>query len=239
VLFYLAHEHQQDGAPDEARKVYLDLIKGWPLSRYLPTAYVALADMYFDEATRDPAKLALAEKAYKEALRRSPAEHPYVHYKLGFVHWNKGDFAQAMAEMLKAIEASEATAKPPQISPIAREARRDLVPLYAAGSDAAKAYDFFAAHSGDKPGETERLHAALEALVRVYVDTGKLEEAAEVYVDWLSRGAGAKACALVTGIDGVVARAAGSPGVLAKVQRTTQASAPLMKARVECAAAGP
>ena len=137
--------------------------------------------------------------------------------------------------MSRAIEVSEASPKLPIAARISREARRDLIPIYAAGGDPTKAYDFLAAHSGDRPGKTEQLHGMLEALVQAYVDTGKPETAVEIYVDWLSHGAGPKTCAAVKGIDAVIARAASVPGVHAKVQLAASASAPLMKARVECA----
>ena len=93
VLFHLAHEHEQDREPAEARKVYREIIKSWPLSRYLPHAYLAFAEMYFDEGVRDPPKLALAEKAYLEVLRFPPPDNTvagYAHYKLAYVHFNRG-----------------------------------------------------------------------------------------------------------------------------------------------------
>jgi tetratricopeptide (TPR) repeat protein len=233
VLFRLAYEHEQAREMDEARKHYLEIIKRWPASRYAPNAYLGIAEMFFDEAARDPSKLAAAEKAYGEVLRFPPPDNKvagYAQYKLAYVHWNKGNFGRALDEMSKAIEVSEAYPTLPISSKLAREARRDLVPIYAAGGDPAKAYDYLAARSGDKPGETERLHAMLEALAQAYVDTGKPESAVEVDLDWLRRGAGPKACAVVGQIDKLTA---GSSKALLKAS----ASAPLMKARVGCAAA--
>lgn len=231
VLFYLAYEYEQARETAKAQATYRELIKSWPQSRYLPNAFLAFAEAFFEEGARDPSKLALAERAYEQVLRFPPPENQvagYAHYKLAYVYFNKGDTAQALAEMTKAIEVSEQTPRsPPQL---ARQARRDLVPIYAAGGDPARAYDFLASRSGDKPGESDKLHALLAALAQAYADQGKEEAAAEVYADWLSRGAGARTCTVVKEMDALAARAP-------RAQRIAAASAPLMKARVECATA--
>jgi tetratricopeptide (TPR) repeat protein len=240
VLYALAHEHELAHEPDQALQAYREIVKRWPLSRYLPDAYLAFAEAAFEDATSDPGKLALAERAYQEVLRFPLPDNKvagYARYKLAHVHWNRGDSAKALAEMTRVIEISEQHPGLPNAARLAREARRDLIPIYAAGGDPARAYDFLATRSGDKPGESDKLHALLETLAEAYLDVGKLDAAAEVYVDWLSRGAGNKTCAVVKGIDAVLGRAAGKPGTTARIQAILAASAPLMKARVACAAA--
>ena len=50
----------------EARKVYLDLIQKAPASQYVPSAYLAFGELFFQEAQADrPAKWALAEQSYR------------------------------------------------------------------------------------------------------------------------------------------------------------------------------
>ncbi len=157
----------------------------------------------------------------------------YAHYKRAYVHFNRGDTARALDEMTKAIEASDAQTKP-DLSQLAREARRDLVPIYAAAGDPSRAYDFLAARSGDRPGKSERLHAMLDALAKSYVDCGRPDAAMELHLDWLSRGAGPQTCAVVKQIDAVLAHVAAMPQQRARVQWTAAGSAPLMKARLQC-----
>jgi hypothetical protein len=137
--------------------------------------------------------------------------------------------------MVQAIEVAEAN--PNQTAGVAEEARRELVSIYAGGGDPSQAYDLLAAHSGDRPGANERLHGALEALVSAYSRAGKPDEAMELAVDWLSRGAGTKTCAVVKTIDAVLEDAARRGRARARMLSTAAASAPLMKARVECASA--
>jgi tetratricopeptide (TPR) repeat protein len=238
ALFRLAHQHEQAGEPEQARRAYREILKSWPSSRYVPNAYLAFAEALFEEASRDPGKLAQAERAYQEVLRFPPPDNKVAHYaryKLAHVLWSRGDSARAIAEMTRAIAVADQYPTLPNGASLAREARRDLVPIYAAGGDPARAYDFLAARSGDRPGESDKLHALLESLAQAYLDIGKLEAAAEVYVDWVSRGAGAKTCAVVKGVDAILGRAVGNPGATARVQTIVAASAPLMKARVECA----
>jgi tetratricopeptide (TPR) repeat protein len=240
VLFHLAYEHEQAREMDEARRWYREIITAWPQSRYVPNAYLAFAEMFFDQAANDPSKLAEAEKAYQEVLRYPPPDNKvagYAHYKLGFVCWNKGDMARALDQMAKAIEVSTAHPELPMSPKLAKEARRDLVPIYVAAGDPAKAYDFLAAKSGDKPGEREHLYAMLEALAQAYLDAGKPEGAVAVSLAWLGRGAGPKTCAVVKSIDAAIAAPSGNPGQRAKAQLAASASTPLMKARVECATA--
>src|SRR4029078_5376149 len=107
VLYDLAYEHEQDKHLDAARKVYLDLIQGWPQSRFLTNAYLAFGELFFSEAQGDPSKWAFAEKSYKEAAKYPAPENNtlgYARYKLAYVYLNKGDFAQAMSELKKAID---------------------------------------------------------------------------------------------------------------------------------------
>jgi tetratricopeptide (TPR) repeat protein len=239
VLFHLASEHEAAGETAEARRAYHEIIRSWPASRYLPNAYLSFAELFFEEAGRDPAKLAPAEKAYQEVLRFPPPDNKlaaYAHYKLAYVHFNRGDTTRALDEMTKAIEVSEAQ-QSPDLSELARNARRDLVPIYAAGGDPSRAYDFLSARSGDRPGDSERLHVMLDALAQSYLDNDKLDAAMDLHLDWLSRGAGPKTCAVVRQIDAVLARATTTPGQRARVKLTAAASAPLMKARVQCASA--
>jgi tetratricopeptide (TPR) repeat protein len=238
VLYRLAREHEEDGAPDEARRAYREIIKGWPLSRHVPDAYFAFAQAFLEASSRDPSRLAMAEQAYKEVLRFPPADNrlaAHAHYQIAIVHHRRGDPAPAIAHMVQAIEVAEAN--PNQTAGVAEEARRELVSIYAGGGDPGQAYDLLAAHSGDRPGASERLQGALEALVSAYSRAGKPEEAVELAVDWLSRGAGSKTCAVVRTIDAVLEDAARRGRSRAKMLSTAAASAPLMKARVECASA--
>jgi tetratricopeptide (TPR) repeat protein len=236
VLFYLAYELERAKERGEAQKAYWEIIKGWPQSRHLPDAYLGLAEAFFDEGQGDPSKLAAAEQAYQEVLRFPPPGNKlvgYAHYKLGYVRWNRGDAAGALAEMMEVLDYAARYPQLPSAPQLAKSARHDLIPFYATSGDPAKAYDLFAAHSGDRPGERTQLHRMLEEMAEAYSDTGKPDTAVQLCLDWLDRGAGASTCAVVRRIDAIVARAGGAP---ARAHALAAGSATLLKARADCAA---
>src|SRR5262249_10588320 len=107
TLYNLAYEHEQAGQLDLARKAYLELIQIAPTSKYIPNAYLAFGELFFQEAQGDPSKWALAEQSYKEVVKYPAPENKvlgYAHYKLGYVYWNKGDLPLALSEFKRTID---------------------------------------------------------------------------------------------------------------------------------------
>jgi TolA-binding protein len=134
VLYYLAYEHEQAQSYDKAREVYLELIDKAPKSPYIPNAYLAFGELFFQEAQGDPAKWDLAAAAYKEVIKYPPPNNKvygYARYKLGYVHWNKGDYANALNEFKKVIEYGDGFSELPNAKQLAKSARRDCIPVYA------------------------------------------------------------------------------------------------------------
>jgi hypothetical protein len=198
TLYDLAYEHEQAGNAGEARKVYLELIQTAPTSKYVPTAYLAFGELFFGEAQADPSKWALAEQSYKEVLRYpAPANKVlgYASYKLAYVYWNKGDFAQALSALKRTIDVGTQFPALPNGKPLAAAARHDLVPLFALTGDPRKAYDFLHPLSGDASGDTERTFALMGDLGQGYLDVGHFKEGIELYQDLLKRDRGPKSCA--------------------------------------------
>src|SRR5262249_7687152 len=66
VLYYLAYEYEQAQDLNNARKVYYELIQKAPQSKYIPNAYLAFGELFFNEAQGDPSKWDLAAGAYQE-----------------------------------------------------------------------------------------------------------------------------------------------------------------------------
>ena len=50
VLYYLAYEYEQAKDYDHARKVYFELIQNWAKSKYIPNAYLAFGELFFQDA---------------------------------------------------------------------------------------------------------------------------------------------------------------------------------------------
>ena len=134
VDYYLADEQEQGGNLKDARSTYFELIQKAPKSPFIPYAYLAFGELFFQEAQGDPAKWDLAAAAYKEVIKYPPPTNKqfgYARYKLGYVHWNKGEYANALNEFKKVIEYGDQFTDVPNATQLAKAARRDLIPVYA------------------------------------------------------------------------------------------------------------
>lgn len=226
VLYHLAHEHEQANESNDARRVYLQLVKSFPQSTFLPHAYLAFGERLFVDAQSDPSALSLAEMAYIKAAEAPPPGNPvwgYAHYKLAFVHWNRGAMARALAELVQVIEFAAKFPSLPSAEKLGAMARKDLVPVYALGGDPAKAFDFFKPLSDDPAGETGRAMAMSLELGQSYLDTGHYKECVVLDLDLLPRAAGEPACVLLAQLDQAALRAT-------KVE-TAALSAPLSRGK--------
>lgn len=124
VLFYGARSHAEIDEHAEARRAYHALIKDHPRSAHVGDAYLAFADHYFEAGA-----LANAEAFYNKilALPTSPV-HPYARYKLAWVKYNLGAFADAQKGFYQVARA--ARNKPGQKT-LYRAASKDFVRTFA------------------------------------------------------------------------------------------------------------
>jgi TolA-binding protein len=197
ILYYLAYEYEQSKDLERARNVYLELIEKAPNSPYVPNAYLAFGELFFVEAMGDPSKWALAESAYKEVIKYKPPQNKvygYALYKLGYVYWNSGEYAQAIQEYKNVIEYGDKFADMPSAKLIQKSARRDIIPVYAVAGKASKAFNFFRPLSGDSGGSQELTLQMLRDLGISYFDTGHYDEAITLYRDLMARDKGDQFC---------------------------------------------
>jgi TolA-binding protein len=203
ILYYLAYEYEQAGELDDARKVYLELIEKSPKSKYVPNAYLAFGELFFNEAMADPSKWQLAGSAYEKVTEYPPPDNKvygYARYKLAYVYWNSNELQKAIDEFAEVIKYGDKFAKLPNASQLQKAARRDLVPVYAVAGDPKKAYNFFRPLSGDKEGSTEKTLEMLNELGLAYMDTGHYPEGITLYEELISRDKGDRLCAYQTQI---------------------------------------
>jgi len=197
VLYYLAYEYEQGGDLKNARATYFELIQKAPKSAYIPNAYLAFGELFFQEAQGDPSKWELSAAAYKEVIKYPPPNNKvygYARYKLGYVFWNKGEYANALNEFKKVIEYGDTYGDLPNAKQLAKSARRDTIPVYAVSGDPGKAFNFFKPLSGDKGGESAKTIDMMNELGLAYLDTGHYKEGIVLYRDLLSRDGGDKSC---------------------------------------------
>jgi hypothetical protein len=197
VLYYLAYEHEQVPDAKMARKVYFELIEKSPKSPYIPNAYLAFGELFFQEAQGDPQKWVLAQEAYSNVLKYPAPENKqwgYAAYKLGYVFWNTGDYGGALTQFKKVIEWGDKYSTQHNAPQLAKSARRDVIPVYAASGDPGKAYNFFKPLSGDQGGEQTKTVDMMNELGLAYLDSGHYKEGIVLYKDLMGRDPGPKTC---------------------------------------------
>src|SRR5450432_4781351 len=185
VLYYLAYAYEQGGDLKNARATYFELIQKAPKSPYIPNAYLAFGELFFQEAQGDPTKWDLSAAAYKEVIKYPPPTNKvygYARYKLGYVFWNQGQYANALNEFKKVIEYGDTYGELPNAKQLQKAARKDSIPVYAVSGDPSKAFNFFKPISGDKGGQTETV-SMLNDLGLAYLDTGHYKEGIVLYRD--------------------------------------------------------
>lgn len=203
VLYYLAYEYEQAGDLDNARKVYLELIEKAPKSQYVPNAYLAFGELFFNEAMADPSKWALAATAYTKVTEYPAPKNTvygYARYKLAYVHWNSEEYGEAIEQFKEVIDHGNKFPKDNSAKQLQKAARRDLVPVYAVAGDPKKAYNFFKPLSGDAGGEDGKTLDMLNELGLAYMDTGHYPEGIMLYEDLMSRDKGDRHCGYQTQI---------------------------------------
>lgn len=197
VLYYLAYEYEQGNNLSQAQKVYYELIQKWPQSKYIPNAYLAFGELFFNEAQGDPAKWSLAEQSYKEVIKYPAPDNKvwgYAHYKLAYVAWNQEDFQRALSEFKKTIEYGMQYTQLPNAAQLAVSARKDIIPIYALSGDPKGAFNFFKPLSGDTGQSVEATLKMLRDLGQNYLDTGHYPEAITLYQDLMNRDKGSMFC---------------------------------------------
>jgi len=183
VLYYLAYEYEQAGKMEQARDTYQELIKNFKTSPFIPNAYFAFGELYFNLAQQDATNWSFAKAGYEKVIGYPPPQNKlygYAHYKLGYVFWNTAanndDYGKAISSFKEVIQFATKYPQLPGATDLANNARRDIIPVYALAGDPVKAHDIFKPLSGDSGAETSRTFKMLDDLGLNYLDTGHYKE---------------------------------------------------------------
>lgn len=124
ALFFYAYTLQQAKYTDEARKIYKRIIKDYPNSKFIPFAYLAQAEYYFNNND-----LVNAERDYDKVLKFPKSSvYSYALYMKGWVYYNQARPQDSLETWFKVAQLTE---KDKKQSALNRQAKKDFVRAYA------------------------------------------------------------------------------------------------------------
>jgi TolA-binding protein len=182
VLFFLGENLWKQGKRNEALAAYKVLVTRHEKSRYVPDAWMAFGEHYFDAAEKGNRNQSLenALRAYQRAASFTESSvYGYALYKQAWVYYNLGRWSEAL-DLFRAVvlfgELPTTTLASDKRLALVREARKDYVRTYShVGSPEAALPDF------RKVGGEAGWWDMLRGLADLYFAEGKDREAALVY----------------------------------------------------------
>ncbi|MDR0966557.1 MAG: tetratricopeptide repeat protein, partial [Myxococcales bacterium] len=102
--YLLGYCLEKQGEFTESRDAFNRLIAKYPISRFVPEAWIRIGEYYFD-AVNEPNALRLSAEAYTKAI--AFPDHPLFDkalYKLGWVYYRLDDFDNAVETFVKLLD---------------------------------------------------------------------------------------------------------------------------------------
>jgi tetratricopeptide (TPR) repeat protein len=183
VLFFLAENLAKRNRFDEdAMKAYRALIQRYPQSRFVPDSWLAFGEYYFEKANKADrlGNLRKAMEAYKRAASYTESSvYGFAMYKQGWVHYNLGQWAEAL-DLFRAViyfgELPTSSIPADRKLALVKEARKDYVRTYShVGSPEGAADEF--RRVGGESGWMDML----KSLAGLYFDDAKDRDAVVAY----------------------------------------------------------
>jgi tetratricopeptide (TPR) repeat protein len=183
VLYFLGETlTKRDRFDEDGLKAYRALIKRFPQSRFVPDAWMAFGEYYFERANKGDrtGNLHRALEAYRNAASdQTSAVYGYAKYKQAWVHYNLGQWSEALELFREVIffgEMPTSTVPADRKLALVREARKDYVRTYSHVGSAEGALEEFRRVGGEN-GWWDML----KSLAGIYFDEGKDRDAIVIY----------------------------------------------------------
>jgi TolA-binding protein len=187
VLFFLGQYLMEDGQDRKALVAYKRLVEKYPKSKYIPDAYLAFGEYYFNNSKGKRPELEKALAAYKKAAEFPESQvYAFALYKQGWCHYNMGDYEAAKdkfktvvlyGELAGANAVEKDGGKSGGKGSLVREARGDYVRAYAHQGDVSQARADFS-KVATNPDDRFTM---MKQLANLYYADGKDREAAITY----------------------------------------------------------
>ena len=175
ALFFLAFMLNDLGEEKDALENYNKLVKTYPKSDFIPDAYNAIGEYYFNN---NNAYKAL--QAYKRAAQFKDSNiYTFALYKMGWCYYNVGEYSTAIETMKELVAEQDrriAAAGGTVGISLKDEALRDLVLFFSEEGDLEAAKEYFTRY-----GEKKYYRKMLARLGGIYMDQGKNELAIQTY----------------------------------------------------------
>ena len=175
ALFFLAFMLNDVGQPKEALSMYNKLVRTYPESDFVPDAWNAIGEYYFNNNNAFKAL-----EAYKKAAEFPRSRiYTFALYKMGWCYYNVGEYDTAidtMKDLLAETDRREREGEATQGISLRDEALRDLVIFFSEKDDLQAAKEFFIRY-----GEKKYYRKMLSKLGTKYMEQGKNELAVETY----------------------------------------------------------
>ncbi len=168
VLFYFGYTLDGVKRIKDSRKIYHQLIKNYPDSKYIPQAYLSFADYFFEIEQLDN-----AEKFYDKVLQFPRASiYPFALYKKGWVYLNQDRPQEALETFFKV---STLTKNKKKAKALNKASKKDFVRAYAQVGRADRALQSF------KRVDPSYSFVMLKILGGIYLERGEGEKAIFTY----------------------------------------------------------
>ncbi|WP_257458128.1 tetratricopeptide repeat protein [Archangium lipolyticum] len=186
VLFFLGTYLMEDGQDRKALVAFKRLVEKFPKSKYIPDAYLAFGEYYFNNSKGKRADLEKALAAYKKAAEYPESQvYAFALYKQGWCYFNLADYTNAKDKWkavvlygeLAGAQNIEKDGNAKKTNSLAREARTDYVRAYAREGDVMLAREDFSKVASNP----EDRFAMMRTLANMYYGDGKDREAAITY----------------------------------------------------------
>ena len=185
VLFFLGTYLMEEGQGHKALVAFKRLVQKYPKSKYMPDAWLAFGEHYFNNSKGKRADLEKALEAYKKAAEYPESQvYAFALYKQGWCYFNLSDYPNAKDKWkavvlygeLAGANAVEKDGKKSKNSLI-REARTDYVRAFSREGDVMLAREDFSKVATNP----EDRFAMMRTLANMYYGEGKDREAAITY----------------------------------------------------------
>jgi len=167
IMFQLAYGLERVNQAERAQQVYLQLATRFPQSRYVPHAFIAFGDYFFNNNLMED-----AQQAYERVLafgQENNAVYGYAIFKLAWVFYNLNDYEHSLERFEQALAYGLDNPRSLAAGQMVAETRRNIVMPYAMSRGPERALrDFMVYARNDRP---MAMHM-YEELTMFYYDNG-------------------------------------------------------------------